>query len=181
MYKIVRVCNGELRSLSDDVTYKEGIRYDGVFFAHYDLSNAIIDARDFTEVLGHVLLYEIDAELLPKLPSRFPTLGAPERLRRQWAELVGAGRIEDAEQLFADELEIYTYPLVAVTLVKSFVLRRPILRFRRYFDDLRKKYRYEVTILAPVDKTLVHSCCVGWEVRQYEERNTVSVQSCVSY
>jgi len=178
MYKIVRVCNGKLCALSENRIYEEGVRYEGVYFAHYNLSLAVVDARGFAEVFGHVLVYEVDAEPLPKLPSRFPTLGAPERLRRQWAELVGAGRIEDSEQLFAGELEIYTYPLVAVTLVKSFVLRRPILRFRRYFDDLRKKYRYEVTILAPdVDETLVRAFCAGWEVSQYEEeeRTTVSV------
>jgi len=175
MYKIVRVCDGELRALSEDLTYEEGIRNDGVFFAHYDLSNAIINARGFTEIFGHILVYEIDAEPMPTLPSRFPTLGAPERLRREWVELVKEGRIQDAERLFSGELEIYTYPLVAVTLVKSFVLRRPILRFRRYFDDLRKKYRYEVTILAPdVDEILVRACCAGWEVSQYD-RVTVSV------
>jgi len=170
MYKIVRVCNGELRSLSEDLTYEEGIRYDGVFLAHYDLSNAIIDARGFAEIFGHVLIYEIDAELMSKLPSRYPTFGTPGRLRRQWVELVRAGQIEEAEKLFSGELQIYTYPLDAITLAKSFVLRRPILRFRRYFDDLRKDYRYEATILSSdIDEVVVRSFCVGWEVRRYDQ------------
>ena len=176
MYKIVRIYGGELTSLGSTHIYQEGVRHEGLFFVHYDLQNAILDARGFAEIFGHVLIYEIDAEPMPKLPSRYPTLGAPERLRRQWVELVRTGQIEEAEKLFAGELEIYTYPLVAITLAKSFILRRPILKFRRYFDDLRKKYRYEVTILAPdVDEILVRACCAGWEVSQYEERTTVSV------
>jgi len=167
MYKIVRCRNGVLSALTDERFYEEGVRYEGVFFAHYDLRNAIIDAKGFAEIFGHVLVYEIDAEPMPRLPSRFPNFAAPERLRQRWTELVAAGQIEEADRLFEGELQICSYPLTAVTLVRSFILLRKILRFRNYFDELRRKFRYEVTILAPdVGEQLICDYCAGWEIKR---------------
>jgi len=166
MYKIVRFYGGELCSLDGSHAYEEGVRYDGLFFVYPDLENAVLYARSFAEIFSHLLVYEVDCEPLPVIPSRYPVLAAPCHLKQQWAELVKAGRISEAEQLFAGELQVYTYPTVDIVLSQSFILRRPLIRFRNYFDQLTKSQRRVVTVLdQSVDAEIVLDCCYGWEVK----------------
>jgi len=165
-YAVTRCFAGKIWT-PDGKLLTEGVEEkDAVFVVYQKFEDGILHARDFAEIFLNILLYEADAELLPVIPSRYPTIAAPLRFRQQWSELVLAGNIQEAERLCLGEWRIYSYPTVGVAFARSLILRKPLVHFSQHFDHLKKAERRIVTILDHcIDAEIVRDYCYGWEVK----------------
>jgi len=164
VFTVVRYYSDKLWSL-DGRLYTEGVEYrDELFIVYPRPEDAIVYARDFAEIFPHIILYQADAEILPVVPCRYPTIAAPHIFRQQWSELVLAGKIHEAEQLCLGEWRIYTYPSVGIAFATVLVLERPLIRFKNYFEP-SKRQRRVVTVLDPNLAEVAQEYCYGWEVK----------------
>jgi len=157
------------RLLTDGVEYR-----DTLSVVYPKLEDGILYARDLAEYFLHTVLCDADAEILSVVPSRYPVLAAPDSFKQRWTELVLAGKIQEAEQLCLGEWKIYTYPTIGVAFATAFVLKRPLLHFRKFYEPTKRE-RGVVTVVNANLAEIVRDYCYGWEVKILGE-HSVSVQ-----
>jgi hypothetical protein len=73
-----------------------------------------------------------------------------------------AGKLEEAERLFEDELQIYTYPLTYERIACAVTLLRPLVLARQ--SDVRFEKPRVAIVLAPEIMPLVQPIFWNWEL-----------------
>jgi len=172
-FKVVRYF-GSPSSLDNESTanFLRGARHFGVFVVLTDFEYALYRVRDLAYIYHKTALYEVEAKLFGRQPTRLPGLGAPPQHLRRWKELVLAGKLEEAEKLFQGELQIYTYKPINERLACEVTLLRPLIICETSVA-LFEKPRV-ATVLAPEVVAAMRGIFYDWEVHVHG-RDTVSV------
>jgi len=176
-FKVVRYF-GSPSSLNNESTanFFRGARHFGVFVVLTDFEYGLYRVRDLAYIYHKTALYEVEAKLFQRQPTRLPGIAAPSPQLHRWKELVLEGRLEEAEQLFQGELQIYTYKPINERLACEVTLLRPLIICETSVARFEKPR--VATVLAPDLVPVVlaerNGIFYDWEVRVHE-RDKVSV------
>jgi hypothetical protein len=138
-----------------------------VFIVLTDFEYALYRVRDLAYIYHKTALYEVEAKLFQRQPTRLPGIAAPSPQLRRWKELVLEGRLEEAEQLFQGELQIYTYKPINERLACEVTLLRPLIICETSVA-LFEKPRV-ATVLAPEILDAMEGIFRDWEVHLHDE------------
>jgi hypothetical protein len=175
-FKVVRYF-GSPSSLHNESTanFLSGVRHFGVFIVLTDFEYALYRVRDLAYIYHKTALYEVEAEPFKKQPTRLPGIAAPSQYLRRWKELVLDGKLEEAEQLFQGELQLYTYEPTNELLACEVTLLRPLIICETSVARFEKPR--VATVLAPEILEAMDGIFYDWKVHVHG-RDKVSVQSC---
>jgi len=170
-FKVVRYF-GSPSSLDNESTanFLRGARHFGVFIVLTDFEYALYRVRDLAYIYHKTALYEVEAKLFQRQPTRLPGIAAPQL--RRWKELVLAGKLEEAEQLFQGELQNYTYKPTNELLACEVTLLRPLIICETSVARFEKPR--VATVLAPEILEAMKGIFYDWEVHVHG-RDKVSV------
>jgi hypothetical protein len=176
-FKVVRYF-GSPSSLHNESTanFLRGARHFGVFIVLTDFEYALYRVRDLAYIYHKTALYEVEAKLFRRQPTRLPGIATPKNYLRRWKDLVLAGKLEEAEQLFQGELQNYTYKPTSELLACEVTLLRPLIICETSVARFEKPR--VATVLAPDIAPVIlaerNGIFYDWEVRVHE-RDKVSV------
>jgi hypothetical protein len=157
-------------------TFLRGARHFGVFVVLTDFEYALYRVRDLAYIYHKTALYEVEAKLFRRQPTRLPGIAAPQPQLRRWKELVLAGKLEEAEQLLQGELQIYTYKPINERLACEVTLLRLLIICETSVAVFEKPRVATILApdLAPVILAERNGIFYGWEVHVHG-REKVSV------
>jgi hypothetical protein len=176
-FKVVRYF-GSPSSLHNEsaANFLSGIRHFGVFIVLTDLEYALYRVRDLAYIYHKTALYEVEAKPFQRQPTRLPGIAVPQNHLRRWKDLVLAGKLEEANQLFQGELQNYTCEPTNELLACEVTLLRPLIICETSVARFEKPRVVKVLVpdLAPVILAERNGIFYDWEVHVHE-RDKVSV------